>query len=814
MNNRFEVLNVRYKLDDFSVLMIEGWFCNNKSEDATLEAWLDGEKLCLEMEEHSSTFVIGKNLNHKRIIDTIYFCWIKLPGNFKEKESLTLKRVENGKSHKVKTFRVAEIAEMKKGMAGNVDYAGLDKEIPIIQGWFACPQEATVRVYNLKKEEVQIEIKQKKRIDVLDEFPEAAAENVLGYEIKLLNCTEKKVQLVIQYGKKRYKKICVIRRNQLEKVFSKTKEIVRKGLVYYKKNGLNETVVRCYEKVTNKKDTKYQTWRIRYGVTQNELNEQRKKIFEYVPKISIVIPLYKTPEKYLRELIASVQNQTYENWELCFSDGSGVETSLRSVVSEYQKKDTRIKIVCSENPMQISENTNAAIAMATGEFIAFADHDDLLTPNALYENVCVLNENADIDFIYSDEDKISMDGKEYFEPHFKPDFNMDLLRTTNYICHFVVVRKRVLEQAGVLRSEFDGAQDYDFVLRCVEQTENIYHIPKVLYHWRAHKDSTAENPESKMYAFEAGARAVKAHYERIGIDADVEMRRDFLGIYRSRFHLERNPVVSVIIPNKDHVEDLDKCLRSIEDKSTYNNIEYIIVENNSSLKKTYAYYEKIQQENERVKVVTWDGAFNYSAINNYGVKFAQGEYLLFLNNDTEIINEDCIEELLGYCMREDVGVVGARLYYPDDTIQHAGVIIGLGGIAGHCFSGMPKEGPGYFARAFCAQDYSAVTAACMMVKRDVFELLNGFDEELQVAFNDIDFCLRVRELGKKVVYNPYAELYHYESKSRGQDDTEEKADRFKRENDFMRERWNQILVKGDPYYNPNLSLVRGDFSLR
>ena len=386
--------------------------------------------------------------------------------------------------------------------------------------------------------------------------------------------------------------------------------------------------------------------------------------------------------------------------------------------------------------------------------------------------------------------------------------------TTNYICHFVVVRKTIVDEIGGLRTEFDGAQDFDFVLRCTEKTSNIYHIPKVLYHWRAHKDSTAENPESKMYAFENGAKAVQAYYDRNGIDATVEMRRDFLGIYRTIYHLASKPLVSIIIPNKDHIDDLKKCIDAIEERATYENLEYIIVENNSTEEETFAYYEKLQQENKRAKVIVWKDEFNYSAINNYGVTFAKGEYLLFLNNDTEIINKDCIEEMLGYCMRDDVGIVGARLYYPDDTIQHAGVIVGIGGVAGHCFTNMPKEGPGYFARAFCAQDYSAVTAACMMVKRSVFEEVNGFDEKLKVAFNDIDFCLRVRETGKLVVYNPYAELYHYESKSRGQDDTEEKEDRFNSEIDLMQLRWQKILTEGDPYYNPNLSINRNDFSLK
>ena len=358
-----------------------------------------------------------------------------------------------------------------------------------------------------------------------------------------------------------------------------------------------------------------------------------------------------------------------------------------------------------------------------------------------------------------------------------------------------------------------AAQDYDFVLRCAEQAVNIRHIPKILYHWRAHKDSTAENPESKRYAFEAGIRAIQAHYDRCGIDAEVSAEQ-LNGIYRSKYRLKEQPLVSVIIPNKDHTEDLDKCIRSIEEKGTYKNIEYIVIENNSQKKETFAYYEKLQAENPKVKVVFWEREFNYSAINNYGVGFAKGEYLLFLNNDTEIINPDCIEELLGYCMRDDVGIVGARLYYEDDTIQHVGVIIGLGGVAGHTFVGEPKDSLGYFGRIVTAQDYSAVTAACLMTKRKVFEKVNGFEEKLAVAFNDVDFCLKVREAGYLVVYNPYAELHHYESKSRGLEDTEEKVLRFQGEIRTFQYRWKEILNEGDPYYSPNLTLDKTDFSLR
>ena len=416
---------------------------------------------------------------------------------------------------------------------------------------------------------------------------------------------------------------------------------------------------------------------------------------------------------------------------------------------------------------------------------------------------------------YSDEDKLDMDGGALFDPHFKPDFNPDLLTSVNYICHLFVVKRQLLDKVGGFRHAFDGAQDYDFIFRCTEQAAGIYHIPKVLYHWRCHQDSTASNPESKLYAFEAGARAIMAHYERCGIPAEkVEKGVDY-GIYHTVFRLEpADPLVSVIIPNKDHVKDLDLCIRSILERATYRNLEFVVIENNSTEPETFAYYKRIQKEFPQIRVVTWEREFNYSAINNFGAGYAKGEYLLFLNNDTEIIAKGLFEEMLGFCQRPDVGAVGARLLYQDDTIQHAGVVVGFGGIAGHTFIGLHEAENSYFHRAMCAQDYSAVTAACMMTRASVFVQCGGFTQELAVAFNDIDYCMKVRSLGKLVVSAPYATMYHYESKSRGLEDTPEKVARFNREIGIFARRWPDILKHGDPYYNPNLTLRKSNFALR
>lgn len=442
------------------------------------------------------------------------------------------------------------------------------------------------------------------------------------------------------------------------------------------------------------------------------------------------------------------------------------------------------------------------------------DHDDLLAPESLYECTKALNQKPDTDMIYTDEDKVTRDGKTYYQPHFKSDFNLDLLRSTNYMCHMLVVKKSLMDEVGLLRSEYEGSQDYDFILRCVEKTERIVHIPRVLYHWRAHMDSTASNPDSKEYAYLAGQRAIEAHYQRLGIQAEVE--RITHEAYRTHYKLTEEPRVSVIIPNKDHVKDLECCISSMVEKTAYKNIEYLIVENNSEEAETFLCYERIKEKykEKEIKILHWESGFNYSLINNFAVAQATGDYLLFLNNDTEMINKDCIEEMVTFCMREGTGAVGARLFYPDGDIQHAGVIVGLGGIAGHAFLGLNHDDSGYFARAICAQEYSAVTAACMMVKREAFEAVGGFDEAFKVAYNDVDFCMRLWEAGYQVVYNPFAMLYHYESKTRGKDDTDEKWKLFQKESNLFTTRWQEFLKKGDPYYNPNLTLIKHDFSLK
>lgn len=585
---------------------------------------------------------------------------------------------------------------------------------------------------------------------------------------------------------------------------------VKKGILYLKHYGVKEFWIKLTERF-QKDDIDYNEWFSNHCPTEEEIAEQRKRVFAYAPKISILVPVYNTPAVFLKQMIQSVRKQTYSNWELCIANANPANPEVAEILRVASKKDERIKVVDVPENEGIAQNTNRALEIAAGEYIGLLDHDDLLAVNALYEVVNTLNADAGAEVIYTDEDKVTTDLEEHFKPHFKPDFNLDLLRSNNYICHFFVAKKELIERVGAFRKEFNGAQDYDLILRCTEEAENIVHVPKILYHWRVHKESTSDNPMSKMYAYDAGKKAIEEHLKRCDTSGEVSHTKD-LGFYRVKYPVQGEPLVSILIPNKDQVDSLDKCLRSIEEKTDYHNYEIVIIENNSEKEETFRYYEKISSE--KIRVIRWEKEFNYSAINNFGVRHAKGDYILFLNNDVEIINSDWMREMLSHCQRKEVGIVGARLYYPDDTIQHGGIIVGIGGVAGSVFVGLPKGYSGYMHKAALQLDLSAVTAACMMMKRRVFEEVGGFEEKLKVAFNDVDLCLKTREKGYLVVYNPYVELYHYESKTRGAEDTKEKVRRFQTEIEYMRSHWIDILKKGDPMYNTNLSLTKWDYSLK
>lgn len=551
---------------------------------------------------------------------------------------------------------------------------------------------------------------------------------------------------------------------------------------------------------------------------EEEAKRQRETKFRRNIRFSILVPLYNTPEKFLRQAIDSVQAQTYGNWQLCLADGSDAEHGdVERICREYADKDSRIyyrKLAGNEG---ISGNTNACLSMASGDYIALFDHDDVLHPSVLYEYMKVIcDRNAD--YIYCDE--ATFKGNKTIDDmitlHFKPDFAPDNLRANNYICHFSAFDRRLLDGTQLFRSEFDGSQDHDMILRLTSRAKNVVHVPKLLYYWRSHAGSVAADINAKSYAIEAAKGAVAAHLQTMGCENfEIISTKAFETIFQIKYEIQGNPRVSIVIPNKDHLEDLSRCIASILEKSTYDNYEIIVVENNSTTEEIFDYYKKIQ-ENPNVKVIVYQGDFNYSAINNLGVSHAQGEYILLLNNDTQVITLDWIEEMLMYAQRSDVGAVGAKLYYEDRTIQHAGVVLGLGQhrTAGHSHYRVSSNNLGYMGRLCYAQNVMAVTGACLMMRKKVFDELGGLDENFAVSLNDVDLCVRAWKAGYVNVFTPFAELYHFESVSRGLDDQGEKAERYNRESEAFRKKWKEVLEAGDPYYNPNFSLDRSDFALR
>ena len=815
MIEKFNVVRVRFHIEDKQVFVVQGWKHGMGPKDRFMPM-LDGEELCFEQKIYDGMEVRQRYMVYDMAIEEEYFLYITLPKHLDGKKELVLWVVdgEEGGRRPVYREKAANLQKLQNEIDFFLEQVSLQKDQCYMKGWAASASPITIRVKGAGGKPIDSQVSWHGRRDVAQVYREVESLPDSGFEVVLPHWGMSAVSLELTDGNRVSEvKVPVASTFFFENMLGNS--YLGKGVRFLHQHGWKQFCTRTMQVLAQKSAPQgdYGKYRLAVAPTEEELSRQRKETFQYAPLISIVVPLYKTPEKYLGQLVKSVQSQTYGNWELCLSDGSGKDSPLEKYLSRLESQEPRVKVVRNSGQLQISENTNAALQAASGEFIAFADHDDLLSEDALYECVKALQKEPETELIYSDEDKVSMNGKHYFQPHFKSDYNPDLLCSMNYFCHLVVVKKKLLDKAGMLDAAFDGAQDYDFVLRCTEHTDKIFHIPKVLYHWRAHENSTAENPESKRYAFEAGKRAVQAHLDRLKIPARVEMG-EYPGLYRVHYLWKEQPLVSILIPNKDHVEDLDKCIQSIEQRSNYRNYEFIIIENNSELPETFEYYKRLEAENKKARVVYWEKGFNFSAINNFGAGFAKGEYLLLLNNDTEMIGPDCLWELLGPCMREDVGITGARLYYEDGTIQHAGVVIGFGGIAGHTFIGFDKEANGYFSRIICAQNYSAVTAACMMTKKSVYQEVGGLTEDLVVAFNDIDYCMKVKSFGKLIVYNPYAELYHYESKSRGLEDSPQKQERYYKEMKYFVTKWQEFMDQGDPYYNPNLTLSKADFSLR
>lgn len=598
-----------------------------------------------------------------------------------------------------------------------------------------------------------------------------------------------------------------------------------------------------YKQIEKKAMTHYGTESFPSEETRRE---QENTKFEYEPLISILVPLYNTPEKFLRDMVESVLAQTYSNWQLCLADGSDAEhiELVSRIVKEYQDKDAqqnageaagkrlknRISYMKLEKNEGISGNTNHCLELAEGEYIGLFDHDDILHPEVLYWYVKAINEEK-ADYLYCDETTFKGDDiNKMITMHFKPDYAIDNLRANNYICHFSVFKRTLLDGTELFRTKFDGSQDHDMILRLTDRAEHIVHIPKLLYYWRSHAGSVASDINAKPYAIEAAKGAVADHLRRHGYDHfKITSTRAFETIFKISYEVVGTPKISIVIPNCEHAEDLKRCIDSIYEKSVYDNYEIIVVENGSKGSEIKGYYEELKNGSLKdiVKVVDFyenglhlnaDGskpAFNYSAVVNYGVSKSTGEYIVLLNNDTQVITVNWMEELLMYAQRSDVGAVGAKLYFPDRKIQHAGVVLKLGAhrTAGHSHYGQAGMNLGYMGRLCYAQDVSAVTGACLMVSRAKYDEVGGFDEGFQVSLNDVDFCLKLRDKGYLNVFTPFAELFHYESLSRGLDLEGENAKRYEAESEHFRTKWKKVLDKGDPYYNPNFSLDRSDFSL-
>ncbi|MBO4293602.1 MAG: glycosyltransferase [Clostridia bacterium] len=555
------------------------------------------------------------------------------------------------------------------------------------------------------------------------------------------------------------------------------------------------------EKYDLEENNNYQKWISNNEPSINELEEQRNTKFNYNPKISIVVPLYNTPEKYFEELIESVNSQTYSNWELCFADGS--PKKIDYIDKGILKLGEKVKYKLLNENKGISGNTNEALKMATGDYIALLDHDDIIPKFALFEIVKVINENPNADFIYTDDDKILEEKDRRISPHFKQDFAIDTLRSYNYICHFSIIKKELMDKLGGFNSDFDGSQDYDLILRAVENANQIVHIPKILYHWRINPNSVASGAQAKPYAYVAAKKAILAHLERQGIEnAKVEDSK-IMGLYKVTYPVINNPKISIIILNKNHKKDLKRCVKSIVEKTSYNNYEIIIVENNSSEKNIFKYYNKIKSEKIRVETYNLE-KFNYSKLNNYGVSKAKGDYYVFLNNDTKIISPDWLETIISNCQRKEVGAIGAKLIYKNKRIQHAGVVLNLTGTAGHVNWNEKSNKPGYFGRIMIQQNVSCVTGALLGISKTNFEQVGGFDESFPIAYNDVDLCLKLLDNNKLIIYNPYIEAYHFESKTRGYEDTKEKQERLRQEENKIKEKWKNYFANVDKYYSPNL----------
>lgn len=803
------------KQKDGTLIQINGW-CFHEKEKIKIELYLNDKKAECETLSIARYDVAGSfpkfqvdphaGFMMKTIVKE-YLKKIELVASTENTEETILKLSE----HDIRRFIDNEVIEYSIDNYSEIE----DEQKAVLVGWTLdeCNSNFEYEIKNELDQIIPSNVRIESRRDLVQLKMIDSSQSMCGFRITFPVTKEGKYTLIIR-GKTSARELPISReqkKNQgLLKAYLRAinPKRVANAWKYLRNNGIRDFMKRVSLGPTLLDP--YPIWFEQQRISLQELEAQKKIQFTYAPKISLIVATYNTKESYLREMIESVVNQSYSNWELCIADGS-TNDKVENYIKSHYLSDERIKFKRLDKNYGISGNMNAALEMVIGEYLGLYDHDDFLEYNALFEVVKSLQVTK-YDVVYTDEDKFDDSKGQFADPNFKPDFNIDLFRSHNYITHFFVVNMDIVKVIGGMKKEYDGAQDYDFMFRVFEQTNNIYHLPKMLYHWRMHSLSTAMNPESKMYCYDAGKNAILDHYKRIGIEASVKMLpKPYYGCYETTYMTPGNPLVSIIIPNMDHKDVLKTCIDSLFEVNTYRNIEIIVVENNSKKEETFEYYHELETEHANVKIVYWKNDFNYSEINNFGVQFAQGDYLLFLNNDTEMIRPDSIQNMLGVCMRKEVGAVGAKLLYEDRTIQHAGVVIGFSGYAGHINNGIDEDQPGYMMRAQLNCDYSAVTAACMMVKKSVFNEVDGFDPQFKVACNDVDLCLKIREKGYLVVYDAFSIWFHYESKSRGYEDSEEKIERFNNEVAKFQKKWNKILVEGDPYYNPNFKIELGPF---
>lgn len=741
-----------------------------------------------------------------------------------EPKSFQLSANNSGETKVLVSLTEKEIKEYEDNhsIEFDVDSAILENEISMITvaGWAYSNdcQQVQISIYDDQDNIVESSCRHEIRMDLFRNGEILEEQKNCGFRISF-KCEKNKHYYVVfkSTKEKRIEKIELTRTSGSTMIKRYARHInaknIKKAITYVKRNGVSKLVHRLrYGSYIAQSD--YQTWLFAQRVTKKNLETQSKTKFAYSPKISILVATFNTKEEYLKEMIDTVVNQSYSNWELCIADGSTNDFVEKYVYEHYPSYGDKIKFQKLDQNYGISGNTNRAFEMATGDYITVYDHDDTLELDCFYEIVKALQEYR-YDVLYTDEDKFDDSTKMYNDPNLKPDFSEDLLRSHNYITHLFIVNKKIVDEVGYYNSEFDGSQDYDYIFRCVEKANAVYHIPRILYHWRMHPESTAQNPENKMYCYDAGKRAIEAHYKRIGVEATVEfLPKPMYGMYHTIYSTKDNPLVSILIPNYNHKAILKTCIDSLYNVNTYKNFEIVIVENNSTEKEIFDYYEELKKLHDNIQVVTYKGEFNYSRINNFGMKYTKGDYVLLLNNDTEVISPNALSEMVGCILRPEVGAVGAKLLYEDDTVQHAGVVVGFSGYAGHVNHGINKDDYGYMVRARINCNYSAVTAACMMVKKSVFNQVGGFDEQFVVACNDVDLCLKICKEKYLIVYNAFALWHHYESKSRGYDDaSQEKTWRFNKEVEKFQDKWKDVLINGDPFYNSNWNIQYGPFRL-